>query len=92
MKTITLNIPDEIAQDLNNVDLVEIFKMGLALYKTKEKFELLPIKININDNKKIDTQKWKQELLKMSVWTEEEIQEIENARDYINQWKPKQFA
>ncbi len=41
---------------------------------------------------KVDPQKWEQALLAMSAWTEEEIQEIEKAREYINQWQPRQFA
>ena len=46
----------------------------------------------LNDNQKFDKQKWEQDLLKISVWTEKDVQEIEKARKYINQWKPKEFV
>lgn len=34
---------------------------------------------------------WREELLKTSVWSDEEIDEIYKAREYINSWTPKQF-
>jgi len=33
----------------------------------------------------------KKRLLTISQWTEEEISEIEKAREYVNQWQPKAF-
>ncbi len=36
-------------------------------------------------------EQWRKDLLTTSVWTEAEINEIKKAREYINQWKPKQF-
>jgi hypothetical protein len=41
---------------------------------------------------KISKEDWKEKLLKTSVWNEEDIEKIHQARDYINQWKPRQFS
>jgi hypothetical protein len=87
MKTITLNIPDEIVPELLNIDLLEILKIGLAFYKTSINLETKFNSLSLN-YPKIDRKKWEEDLLKASTWTEEEIQEVEKSRGYINQWKP----
>jgi hypothetical protein len=35
---------------------------------------------------------WKKELLATSVWTDDEINEIHEARRFVNQWTPVQFS
>ncbi len=36
-------------------------------------------------------EKWRQSLLTIPAWSEEEILEIEQAREYINQWQPREL-
>jgi len=40
---------------------------------------------------KYSLNQWRNELLKTSVWTDSEIDEIYKAREYINKWTPNQF-
>lgn len=91
MKTIVLDVPDEVIHELQNIDLLEIIKIGLAFYKTKISIESKSSLLSIH-NPEVDKKKWTQELLKISTWTEKEIKEIEKSRNYINQWKPRQFV
>ncbi len=35
---------------------------------------------------------WKKKLLSTSVWTDAEIQGVQEARNFINQWQPKSFS
>ncbi|MDM8529362.1 hypothetical protein QUF58_14300 [Anaerolineales bacterium HSG24] len=39
----------------------------------------------------ISKEEWLEQLLAIPVWDEDVISEIEKAREYINQWKPKEF-
>ena len=61
----------------------------LPLVKKKAILELIK-KTDIDTNKveELSLQQWRNELLKTSVWTDSEIDEIYNARDYINKWIP----
>lgn len=36
-------------------------------------------------------EEWMQKLLTTSVWSKAELAEIEKARQWINEWKPRQF-
>lgn len=36
-------------------------------------------------------EEWMQKLLTASVWSKAELAEIEKARQWINEWKPRQF-
>lgn len=64
----------------------------LPIVKKKAILEL--IKEDSTATPKYDKQKheqWRNELLTTSVWSDAEIDEINKAREYINQWKPEQF-
>jgi len=64
----------------------------LPIVKKKAILEL--IKKDSTARLKYDKQKhqqWRDELLKTSVWSDAEIDEINKAREYINKWKPEQF-
>ena len=64
----------------------------LPIVKKKAILEL--IKENDSVPKKINRQslnQWRNELLKTSVWSDSEIDEIFKAREYINKWTPNQF-
>ena len=37
-------------------------------------------------------EQWQEKLLKTSIWTESEIEEIYKAREYINKWQIKPFS
>ncbi len=75
-------ITSEIVQHLGN----------LPMSKKKAILELLKTK-SLTENKLVESfqEKWKKQLLTMSVWTEAEINAIHEAREYINQWTPQQF-
>lgn len=40
---------------------------------------------------KVEVEAWRKQLLSTSVWTESEINALQEAREFINQWQPKQF-
>ncbi|MFQ5630673.1 MAG: hypothetical protein ACE5I1_18030 [bacterium] len=74
---------------------LEIVKKIVALPVNKKKALLellgdLPDELNGQNAKefkrKAEIAEWKKELLTTSVWTDEEIAEIEKAREYINSW------
>ncbi|MBN1997820.1 hypothetical protein JW935_09735 [candidate division KSB1 bacterium] len=72
----------------------QILKQLEELPIVKKKAILELIKENDSVSKKLDRQsltQWRNELLKTSVWTDSEIEEIYKAREYINKWTPKQF-
>ncbi len=75
-------LTNEIIDQLNN----------LSIIKKKAILELIrKDKISAN-NTNIDLQqKWRKSLLTTSVWTDSEINEIYQAREYINKWQPKQL-
>ncbi len=35
---------------------------------------------------------WRRKLLSMSVWSEDDIQSVKNARRYINRWRPRPLS
>ena len=72
-------------QIIKKLDQLSIAKKQAILTLIKSDFPL-------NDNvMKNDHENWRKELLDISVWSESEINEILQAREYINKWKPKQF-
>lgn len=65
----------------------------LPLQKKKALLEFLKSDILQKETQsKINIEHWKQQLLKTSVWSEADIEEIYKVREYINQWKPPQFS
>lgn len=44
-----------------------------------------------SNNDKEKHEQWRNELLTTSVWTDSEIDEINQAREFINKWKPEQL-
>ena len=65
----------------------------LPLQKKKALLEFLKSDVLQKETQpKINIEHWKQQLLKTSVWSEAEIEEMYKAREYINQWKPSQFS
>jgi len=87
---------EKISDDLT----LEIVKKIVALPANKKKALLeflgdLPDEQNTENTaelkRKTELAEWKKELLTTSVWTDEEIAEIEKAREYINSWQPKEF-
>jgi len=95
MTTITLDVPDDVAQRLRQFEsatLVEILRkflefLDLLMVKPVITYEKTPL-----DKSVISYQEWQQSLLTMSAWADDDIQEIEQAREYINQWQPQEFA
>ncbi len=80
MATITLTVPDEFAQELGNVDLLEVLKIGWIFYQTKQN---LAAKVPYEPKsrlKTVDKRKWEQALLTISAWTDDEIREIEQVK------------
>jgi len=65
---------------------------GLPIIKKKAILELIKKdSFSIRRSQKNFQEKWRNKLLTTSVWTDSEINEINKAREYINQWKPKQL-
>lgn len=84
MTTITLEVPDDLAQKLqqfNPATMIGILKQVIVQYHP--------------DTPLLDTQsereRWRQSLLTMPAWSEKEISEIEQAREYVNQWQPREL-
>lgn len=64
----------------------------LPIVKKKAILELIKkdaTAMSNNDKKKHE--QWRKELLTTSVWTDADIDEINQAREYINKWKPEQL-
>lgn len=78
MGKIIINISENINKEyeINNIDQLENIVSELQK----------------NETTKIPVTEWQKELLTISAWTEDEIHEIEKAREFINQWNPKQFS
>ncbi len=70
MTTITLNIPDEFARELDSFDLLEILKMGWVTYQTQQTLKtrkiIAPSRRVRPKRHKVDPQKWEQALLASS--------------------------
>jgi hypothetical protein len=69
----------------------QILKQLKELPITKKKAILELIKENdtaLKQEKSLE--QWRQKLLKTSVWTDSQIDEIYKARNYINKWMPNQ--
>jgi len=76
-------LTSQIVQNLNS----------LPVNKKRTILELLKIVLSGGENHLASFQEnWKKELLTTSVWTEDEINEIHEARRFINQWTPLQFS
>jgi hypothetical protein len=114
MTTITLELPDDLAKQLQKLDLqtlINLLRQFLRFHSTEweqatdDKFEFTILPPNPADDDfvllpstplpefkpPISKEEWKKQLLTISQWTEEEISEIEKAREYVNQWQPKAF-
>ena len=66
---------------------------NLPFTKKKAILELLKVQFWVEPKQTKSFQKnWKKELLKTSVWTDAEIKAIHEAREFINQWTPRQFS
>ncbi len=64
----------------------------LPIVKKKALLELIKEDIpRISRSNAKNYEQWRKSLLTTSVWTDAEIDEINKAREYINQWKPEQF-
>jgi len=76
-------LTSQIVQNLSN----------LPINKKKAILELLKIVSSGNGNHFPPVhENWKKELLATSVWTDDEINEIHEARRFVNQWTPLQFS
>lgn len=65
---------------------------ALPLAKRKALFELLKQdNASTKDPLATGQESWMKQLLSTSVWSDAEIDALQEARDYINQWQPKQF-
>lgn len=66
---------------------------SLPFTKKKAILELLRIDF-FTDRKPAESfqKKWKNELLTISVWSDEAIKAIHEAREFVNQWTPKSFS
>jgi hypothetical protein len=64
----------------------------LSIIKKKAILELIKEDISrMNGTKPENHELWRNSRLTTSVWSVSEIDEINKAREYINQWKPEQF-
>ena len=79
---------------MSDIITEQILKQLEDLPIVKKKAILELIKENDSAPKKINRQslnQWRNELLKTSVWSDSEIDEIFKAKEYINKWTPNQF-
>jgi len=65
----------------------------LPFNKKKAILELLKIDFGASP-KRVESfqEKWRKELLTTSVWPDETIQAMHEAREFINQWTPQPFS
>ncbi len=95
MTTITLELPNDLVEQFQRFDpttLIQILRKTL-IQPAREgvTMKLLPPMPLPKPKFKITHEEWKQRLLAVSVWTDDEIQEIEKTRGYVNQWQPQMF-
>jgi|GEM_PF-2392902 len=65
---------------------------NLPILKKKALLDFIKADISLSQSSNQEQhEQWRNLLLTTSVWTDSEINEINKARDYINQWKPEQF-
>jgi len=76
------NLTEQIIRQLEELPVVKK-KAILELIKKNDSVSKKTNKHSLNQ--------WRNELLKTSVWTDSEIDEIYKAREYINKWTPNQF-
>lgn len=122
MTTITLELPDELARQLDGFNLVELLQLGLTLKQVNGadapdpsvagtmldeeadspakplaiypplipdgEFELVPPAPLPKKRAKLCYEEWMLRLLSMPAWDEATIEEIEQAREYVNRWQP----
>ena len=74
-------ITDQIVRQLNDLPIV----------KKKAILELIRENTSTTQQHKDSLETWRKNLLSTSIWTDAEIDEIYQAREYINKWQPKQF-
>lgn len=94
MTTITLELPDELVQKLQQLDQAELVDtLEKALVgRERSHLKVLPPAPLPKKSFKISREAWYHQLMRISVWDDETLHEIEDARDYINQWQPKTFS
>ncbi len=95
MTMITLELPDGLAQklqQLNQAELIDTLEKFLVSHEKIIRMNLLPPAPLPKQTFKISREAWYQQLLKISTWDEETVRNIEGAREYINQWQPKTFS
>ncbi len=98
MTTITMELPDGLAKKLQAIGketLTGFLEQALADYDLapakKSVFQRLPVAPFPNAEFDISLEDWKQDLLAIPTWSDDDIEAIEKARDYINQWQPQTF-
>lgn len=93
MTKITLELPSELAQKLQQLDQAELVNTLEKALGSREQItmKLLPAASLPEKTFKISREAWCQQLLTIPAWDEKSIRDIEEARDYINQWQPKTF-
>jgi len=94
MTMVTLELPDELAQklqQLNQTELIDALEKALTSSK-KTQMTLLPSSPLPEKTFKISREEWYERLTQISVWDEETLRDIEEAKEYINQWQPQTFS
>ncbi len=73
--------------------LTELIIKKVRLLSLQEKKELLNRLEGSNGEGKLFSTKeeWREALLHTSVWTDDDIRGLEEAREYINKWNPERF-
>ena len=76
-------LTNEIVKQLNDLPII----------KKKAILELIKKDSNIQiKDENASFGEWREALLNTTVWTDSEIDEIIQAREFINKWKPKQLS
>ncbi len=95
MTTITLDVPDDMAQRLQQLDPTQLITVLQRVLSDEEldnpPMKLLPAVPLPEPEFDISLEAWQAQLLTISAWSDEEIAEIEQARAYLSQWQPKEF-
>lgn len=94
MTTVTLELPEELAQKLEQLDqaeIIEALEKALVSHK-EERMKIFPSAPLPEKTFKISREAWHQRLLKISAWDQETLHDIEAAKEYIDQWQPKTFS
>ncbi len=84
MTTITLDVPDDLARRLKK------FERSILIELLKKVLDVLELFVP-QQEPETAKEAWRQSLLTISAWSDDEIQEIEKARAYINEWQPQEL-